>query len=231
MNDLIIEKDGESYIRLSAFFEKEIKPAIMVPFFGVMVPVIVRRLTTTQIKACGNFSLIETVEDVINKKRKLSAREMINYGETQYALVKKALVSPTYEEIVSLCMTDILRDNDEKELKEIDDLIEQLPIGPKRSRLEKDRDNLKLQFQFILPHDFVGAIISYALKINETDIKEISEDMLFEAATLAKLGHDNPSDHLAGNFSKFNKEDINARAWPIYFQRIKKEKENGPRRR
>jgi len=231
MSDLIIEKDGESYIRLSAFFEKEIYPAIMVPFFGAIVPVVVRKLTHAQIKACGDFSLIETVNDIIARDRKLSVREMINYGEMQYSILKKALVSPTYDQIMSINKADELRINAEKEIEEIDELIDSLPIGPKRSRLEKERDTLRLQLEFLPPHDFVGTVIAYALGVNESDIKEITEDMLYEAANLAKLGHDNPSNHIHGTFSEFNKEDINNRAWCIYFERQKKDKMNGPGRR
>lgn len=224
MENLTIEKDGVTYINHAAFFEKEIYPAMMVPFFGVPLPVIVRKLNHTQIKSCGNFSLIETIDDIINKKRKLSVAEMLAYSETQYAIVKKSLVSPTYDQIMGLSKADELRINAEKEIQEIDRLIEELPIGPKRSRIEKEKDNLRMELDFILPADFVSSIIAFALSINETDIKEVSEDMLYEAATLAKLGHDNPYNHLHGNFSEFNREDINNRAWLIYFQRTKKDK-------
>lgn len=231
MSDVIIEKDGESYIRLSAFLEKEIYPAIMVPFFGAIVPVIVRKLTHAQIKACGDFSLIETVNDIIARDRKLSVREMINYGEMQYSILKKALVSPTYDQIMSLNKADELRKVDEKELEEVDKLIDSLPIGPKRSRLEKERDTLRLQLDFLLPHDFVGTVIAYTLGVNESDIKEITEDMLYEAACLAKLGHDNPCDHIHGNFWPSHKEDINNRSWLIHFERQRKENESAARRR
>jgi len=88
-----------------------------------------------------------------------------------------------------------------------------------------------MDYEFLLPADFVSYIVSYALKVDESDIKLISEDMLFEAADMAKRGHDNPADHMQGNFTDFNREDINKRAWVVYFQRMKEHGQGGMTRR
>ena len=45
---------------------------IFVPFRDVMVPVYVRELTQVQIIACGQFSLIETFQDKINKPKNIT---------------------------------------------------------------------------------------------------------------------------------------------------------------
>lgn len=230
MSDLIITEGGESYIKLSALYEKEMKPAIMAPFLGVMIPVIVRRLTFAQIRSCGDFSLIETVSDVMSKKKKASVQQMISYAELQYEIVKKTLVNPTYDELMSLNEFDILRVEAEKELKEIDKLIDELPVGPKRDKLQNEYNVLKMNSQFLLPIDFIGYIMSYALSLDDSDIKLVSEDMLFEAAVRAHEGKGSPSDHLPGNFTEFNKVDINNRALVIYSQRIKEKNGNTSRR-
>jgi len=64
--------------------------------------------------------------------------------------------------------------------------------------------------------------MSFALQQDNSDIKDVSEDMLFSAAIKATKGHDNPADHLPGNFTDFNREDINDRAWSIYHIRTAK---------
>jgi len=45
---------------------------------------------------------------------------------------------------------------------------------------------------------------------------------LIEAAILAERGHDNPANHLNGNFTDFMKDDINKRAWLL----LEDEREN-----
>lgn len=220
---MIIEQDGKFLVELSSLFEAEQKPAIMAPFFGVYLPVIVRRLTHVQIRACGDFSLIETVADTLtNKNKKVSVSDMVKYAELQHKLLKKSLVSPTYDEIMGLNEFDVLRLEAVKELDELEAILNNMPSGTQKNALMNDYNVARMNSEFLLPADFVAFIVAFALKIDESDIKEISEDMLFEAAIKAKNGNDNPSDHLHGNFSDFNREDINNRSWIIYHQRNKK---------
>lgn len=220
---MIIEQDGKSYIEISALFNAAQKPVIMAPFFGVFLPVVVRRLTHTQIRSCGDFSLIETVTDMLsNKNKKIEVSQMVDYAELQYQLIKKSLVSPTYDEIMSLNEYDVLRLEVEKELKELEVILNDMPSGLEKNKLMKDYYTAKMNSEFFLPADFVAYIVSFALRIDDSDIKDVSEDMLYEAAIKAKNGHDNPADHLHGNFSDFNREDINNRSWIVYNHRNKK---------
>ncbi len=220
---MIIEQNGKSYIELSALFNAVQKPVIMTPFFGVFLPVVVRRLTHTQIRSCGDFSLIETVTDMLsNNNKKMAVSQMVDYAELQYQLIKKSLVSPTYEEIMGLNEFDVLRVEVEKELKELEIILNDMPSGLEKNTLMKDYHLARMNSEFFLPADFVSFIVSFALKLDDSDIKDVSEDMLYEAAIKAKHGHDNPADHLHGNFSDFNREDVNNRAWIIYNKRNEK---------
>jgi hypothetical protein len=194
----------------------------MMPFNGTPCPFIIKKLTYAQIRSCGEFSLIETVQDIVDGKKKPSVKQMYAYAEMQHSLVKKALVSPSYDEIMSKSGIDEIRINAEKELEEIDLMIKELPLGPKRRDLEDRRDTIKMQIDFILPADFLSAVISYSLDIDSSDIKEVTEEMLYEAAIRAKNGAGNPSDHLPGNFTEFNCVDINNRSWAEYYKRQKK---------
>jgi hypothetical protein len=228
---MIIEHEGESFIRLSTFIDIEMNPLVMAPWNGNPVPVKLRRLNYTQIRSCGDFSLIETVSDVINKKKKPSESQILSYMELQHEIVKMSLMAPTYDEIMKLSEYDPLRVEAEKELDSIEQDIESLPPGPKKSKLEKDLLISKIELKSFLPSDFVGHIMNFALKIDDSDIKLITEDMLYNAAVLAKNGSGNPSDHLPGNFTDFNKVDINNRAWVIFHNRSKEENGSTNRRR
>ena len=220
---MIIKHEGESYIKLSALYDAVQKPAIMAPFLGVMLPVVVRRLSQVQIRACGDFSLIETISDLIAKsEKKASVEDMIKYAEVQYEVIKRSLVSPTYEEIMSLNEYDLLRKNTEKELEELEEILNKMGNSTEKTKLMLEYNAAVMNSKFLLPLDFVSYITAYALRVDESDIKAVTEDMLFEAAFKATKGHDNPSDHLHGLFSDFNKEDINNRAWIIYHERNKK---------
>ena len=220
---MIIEHDGESYIRLSELYEAAWKPAIIAPFFGSPEPVIVRKLSYAQIRACGEFSLIETIQDTIRSKtRKPTTKEMVDYSEIQHEIVRRSLVNPTYDEIMSLSKYDVLRVNAEKELLELEDIINDMPPSTEKNELKEKYYMTKMNSQYILPADFISFVMRFALDQDNSDIKDVSEDMLFEAAVKAVKGHDNPSDHLPGNFTDFNREDINSRAWIIYHQRTAK---------
>jgi hypothetical protein len=224
MDGLIIEKDGVSYVRHSALFESVIKPAIMVPFNGVPLPVIARIPSYAEIRDCGEFSLIETMQDKINRKhKKITPGDMLNYADLQYKVVKKALVSPTYDEVVSICSDPDFVKKTEKEIEEIQDLIPKIETKAGRNKAQLQLDTITLQLKFMLPADFISTVFSFALEIGSTDILNVSEEMLYEAACLAKAWNGTPSDHLPGKFSKFNLFDINKRATLIFMDRNKKE--------
>jgi len=220
---MIIQQNGESYIKIKTLYDAAQKPAVMAPFFGVMVPVVVRKLSQVQIRACGDFSLIETVQDLIQREdKKTSVEEMIKYSELQYEILERSLVSPTYAEVMSLNKYDVLRLEAEKELKELEDILNNMEHNKERKELMFKYNTALMESRFLLPVDFVSYIVAFALGVDASDIKEITEDMLFEAAFKATKGHDNPSNHLHGAFSDFNKEDIDNRAWIVYYERTKK---------
>lgn len=221
---MIVERKGEVLIGLSDFIQSKIEPCVMTLFNGEPVPVILKELNQAEILSCGDFSLIETARDIFNKRRKIPIDRMLAYAEIQDQIVRKAMVSPTYDQVVGMLKSKILIDNAESEIKEIKTEIESIPIGPKKDALKAKVAEIELSLLQILPVDFTSFVFSYALGIDKSDIKLITEDMLYDAAILASRGHDNPADHLSGIFSDFNRDDINRRAWIVYAERMK---ENG----
>ena len=198
-------------------------PLIQVPFHGEPVLVQVRELTQAQIMACGggNMSLIETFQDKIRLKKKPSLKEIVAYAEIQTELCKRALLKPTYAEVFEVCAKGVDIEKNREELLEIERLIASMSAGPKRSALERETDGLRVWIDLLLPDDFLAAIVTYALGISKSDIKDVTEEALYRAAVLAKIGNDNPADHLKGMFTDFMKDDINMRAALIYAERQK----------
>jgi hypothetical protein len=206
--------------------EKAQFPIIFVPFHGDPVQVMVRKLTQAQTLACGSISLIETFHDKIIKKsmaKKRRLSDICSYAEGNTEILKKALVKPTYDQILNM-VADGKTIEIKKQLEETREKLSDLKPGPKKSALLAEIDALKIWCEFILPEDFMAAIVSFTLGIDESDIKELSESMLLEAAILAERGHDNPADHIHGIFTDFMRDDINKRAWILLTEEREKNK-------
>lgn len=203
---------------------------IFAPFHGTPVPVMVRELTDTQIKACGDFSLIETFQDKIRMKKKLKIRELVAFAERNHNISKAALISPTYEQIFKEIGIEPQIKEKLKEIEELKKELRKTKSGPQRSSLEESLDNMRIWIYYLLPEDFTTHITCYALGIDKTDIKLVTRKMLLDAAILATNGHDNPADHIDGLFTAFNKDDINRRAWIIYADHIKENSNIKPKR-
>lgn len=206
--------------------ERIAEPLITVPFFGTPVVVKVRELTETQILACGNFSLIETLQDKINKKNlQADIRKVIEYAELQHEICRRALVSPTYDQIVNKLAGWHVRDELQNKANEIEKLLQNAPLGKQKTELERELAGIRAYIDLLLPADFCAAVVSYALGLNKSDVKNVTEEMLLDAARLAELGHDNPADHLQGIFTPFMRDDINKRAWALLAESRQKKQE------
>lgn len=200
-------------------------PLVILPFNGQPVSVRLRELSGAQVFSVGDVSLIETLQDKIRAKQNATIEEINKNIETQNNLCKLALVKPTYQEIMVIMDTHINTRDVEKELAEIKKLFMEASEGPEKAELKNRYNIYEIQFKFLLPADFMAAIINYSLKVIDTDIKKVTEETLLAAAQMATQGHDNPADHLPGRFTDFNREDINRRGWAEYYRWKDKQKD------
>jgi len=206
-----------------AILEQARIQVIMAPFYGAMVPVKVRKLTSAQIASCGNMSLIETFEDKIRQKNaKHSLPEIIAYCDRMHNLVRKSLVAPTYQQIMEQFGHDRSVVDAREKLDAMKLKLKDVPISPERSVLEEEIDSMKIWTDLLLPAEFMGTIISWALDIDASDIKEITDKMLLEAAILAERCHNSPADQIPGRFTPFMLTDINRRALQLLDNERKK---------
>lgn len=201
-------------------------PLIPVLWKGTPVFIRVRELSQVQLYACGDFSLIELEKD----RQPFTWKKWLSYTKPRYTLLKMALVSPTYEEIMGLIGKGGMVEQTEKEFTALGPIIAEMKRGPAKQELEELRDSLLCLFHFLFPDDFISSVITYATATNRTDIKKIfgeeGKRMLLRAAILAENGHDNPSDHLDGVFTAFNRDDINANAWRLLIEEKEAHKEH-----
>ena len=201
-------------------------PLIAAAWKGVPIIVKVRELSQVQLMACGNFSLIDLQAE---KEGPFDWKRWSQYADQHVKLLKAGLVSPTYNQLYELVHQGDMVKNAEQAFKDIEFMLQDMPRGPKRQELEKERDSLRCLFDLMFPDDFTAPIVAYLVGIGKTDIKSVTKDMLLTAAVLAERGHDNPSDHIDGVFSAFNRDDINRVAWSLLEDerdRIKKERKH-----
>lgn len=240
-------KDPSALVRMDAC----INQAVIVPFNGKPITILARELSYAQIKSCGTFSLIETMIDKINKKTERERlerkgkkaddfHEIVKQSELYHNIVKMSMLSPKYDELIEhiLRFDENYTNGSFKEtLNNIQQNFTKLQNTKKKSKAEKlemktlqnEFARIEMMYKFCLPSDFLSFMFSFALQVDKSDIKLVTENMLYEAAVLAKLGNGNPVDHLPGIWTEFNKVDINNRAWIIYFDRKKEEKGNSKR--
>ncbi len=193
-------------------------PIITVPFFGTLVQVQVCELTQAQIYACGgtDLSLIETMQDKLRLRKKPSIEETIEYSRIQHQIAKRALFAPTYQQIIDTIKGGLDIEKLNNDIHDLHEALAALPDGKEADALDMEITRLEIRANLLLPDDFLAGVVCYALGIGKSDIKDVTEQALYKAALEAKLGNDNPADHLHGRFTDFMRDDINRRAWIIY---------------
>lgn len=180
-----------------------------------------RELSQIQIMSCGQFSLIETDEWKREaEKQQFDWKRYIEYADTNVKLCKLALVVPTYDEIFDLVGKQGFWQEAMHRFEEINKKIRDMPRGPFRKELEQYRDSLRVSYDLLLPDDFMRGVVDYTLGISKSDIKKVTTELLLNAAILAEKGHKAPHDYITpgGQFTEFNKTDIDATALMVYHQ-------------
>lgn len=193
---------------------------IAVKWKGTPVFVRVRNLSDLQIQAIGNISCIKTGDYPISN----DWRAIANFADMQHLIVKSALVSPTYDECFAIIGKPDFAKEAETAFNEIQKDLLIMPKGPEKKQLETRCAALRMLFDFILPNDFTAQITEYVLGTKRTDIKLVTEEILFNCAVNQKRSGGRPSDYCTGNLSEFNKRDIDESAYRIYQQRVKEKK-------
>lgn len=180
-------------------------------------------LNAIQIESCGDISCLSFPDEETDNEQDLE--NLIKIKNAQEALVKKTLIQPSFDEIITMIMeTNFLIAEKKREKEEIEKLIKTLPDRKQVKELEKKMVELEFYLGFLLPDDTMNFLTAWAMGIQITDIKKLSRKILLDAAIMAINGHDNPTDHLSGVFTDFQENDINKHAWVIYNKFVEDQK-------
>lgn len=194
-------------------------------------PVVVRPLRQAEIEDCGQFSLIETFYDKVQRKE-VSTEDMLEYSKIQNKVMKYCMVSPSYEEALEAASLYEDAEKMKAEIKEAREAFFAENDNAERNKKERTYLSKQLQFYQIFPSDFAGTIFSYGVElVDKNDIKKVDEEILKNLAIMAKNNSNRPSENIAGNFTDFNKADIDRRAWAIYHEEQEKRNAHRNRRR
>jgi hypothetical protein len=197
---------------------------ICVPFNRTPVWCYVTCLNMIQIKSCGNLTCLYELFNQ-NQEKEPDLIKIIEYKNAQEALVKLTMIKPTYDEICGMVTeSNFLISEKTAELEEINKIINTLKPGKEKKELQKQADQIEYYLGFLLPDDAMAFITAWALGIEITDIKKLDRRILLDAAIMAANGKNNPTDHLTGIFTDFQKDDINKNAWYFYNQYMEDKK-------
>ena len=212
-----IMKRREVVINIPPMFDikNALFPVVLLPFNGEKIPFTLKELNEVEIKSCGDFSLIENMSSNIDIHEP-KIEEIVEFSEIQHNICKISMISPSYNDVLSIFDKNETIKNAKEELKEIEFKLAKLELENNKKEyreLHTYYSSVKILANLILPNDFTASVTEYALGIHKSDIKKVTYEMLLNSAILAEKGHDSPHDHLSGQFSDFNKSDIDNCAW------------------
>lgn len=186
---------------------------IAIPWKGTSVPWKLRRLSTPQIMACGQFSLIQAGR---YRKPTVKADDWVRrneYADTMANLCKACMVSPSYDQLFELIGKAGNAQTIKAEFIEMQKEARAMPKGPARAELEKELAAMRVIWDFILPEETMAAVVEWVLWVDNPIIKAITEETLLHLAYLAERGNCRPSDYCNGEMIDFHRVDIDTQAW------------------
>lgn len=185
-----------------------------VPFSGSQVWCKVRTLNRTQMDASGAFGILNLKDNKAPTKD-----DLIELRNSQEALIKATMLSPTFSEIeVMIFGEDGIMNDKKAQLAEIEKTAKESKElnSEERAKIDEEIYRLRMFTGFVLPEDTFGFLTSWALGVDVSDMKKITREQLYHASILAKNGNNSPSDNLSGVFSDRDKAELDSAAWTIY---------------
>lgn len=197
-------------------------PILMAPWHGTLTPIRVRLLGDSTTLACGDFGLIKSFGENLSSEFGPTLEEMNAYAERHHEICKLTMVNPTFDEMFAIAGAHIDSKEIDKRLKDIEDVWKEMPPGPDRVKLKNEFDLLELSSKFILPPDFTAFIVNYALQIDKTDINDVTEDVLMNAAIMTNRCGGAPHTHFPGVLTPRMVKEFDNAALVLFDKKTKK---------
>jgi hypothetical protein len=189
---------------------------ISVLWKGTECMVKVRTLSEIELKAVGNFSMLQLRKSPVAD----DDRRWAEYASIYNKIVRAALVNPTFTEVFKVAKCDGLADDAEKTFAELEKEIATMSPGPERKMYEQQSASLRALFDLVLPEDFMIMVADYATGRNNSDIDKVTEEIVWQAACLQKMQGGRVSDYCHGMFTDFMRSEIDAAGLCIYAERM-----------
>jgi len=172
-----------------------------------------RTSNATQLESCGVVSLVEQLKT----SKDASQEDIIDMRNKMEAICKITMNNPSFDSFIKLVTdSDIVISNIRLELERLKSIDLSGMSAKEKDVITKSIYNLELRVAFLLPENTMDFITRWALGVDVTDVKKVSEEKLLEAAILAKNGNDNPHDHISGTFTDRDYSDLDKSAWVVY---------------
>lgn len=192
---------------------------VMMPWNGTYIPFVIRMLNATQLRACGDFSILALASEEYEQNEEDEQDAVTNFNNviqlknTQEKMLEFALVSPNFKEICELVnASDLVKDIKDKIAVTREKIKDKSLTIAQRKQLTSELDNYELYLGFMFPDDFMAAFTFYITQKGNTDIDKVTNDILLESALAAEKWHDRPSDYMEGVFTEYQKNDIDKQA-------------------
>jgi hypothetical protein len=205
--------------------ESAVHEAVSVHCNKKEVIIIAKRLSKIELDSCGDFSLINLDVD---KHKVVPGDKLIQasrYAELQHKVLQMSMISPTYEEVENVLLKQAGVEGLRDRMKDLVSKFNFIEDPEERSLMEKEYAMLEFRTKFFFPSDFLIDVFTFATCQDISDIKLIvTEEILFNAAVLAKKGNCRISDILCedGTWFPHNKSDIDIRGEIVHQERTKK---------
>lgn len=186
---------------------------LLVPVNNSNVWMELRTSNATQLDACGAISLVEKS----SKAKEASEDQIIEMRNSMEEVCKVTMNNPTFDEFIKIVTdSDFVYSNARLELERLKAIDCTGLSATEKDYIDTKVRKHELHLAYLLPENTMDFIVRWAMCLDVSDIKKISEDKLLEAAILAKNGNKDPTDHLSGVFTDRDKTDLNKAAWAIY---------------
>jgi hypothetical protein len=193
---------------------------VYVPFGEAHVWMELRSLNATQIRECGDISLIETLP----KKGKPTRDEALELRNTVENLAKAVMNSPTYAEFERMVLGG---DNVIKERRAALAALEKRVAGSPEleKRFRGEIESLRVFLGYLLPENAMQFLAEYALGLDISDVKKLTADKLLEAAAWAKRHTGKPHEYFEGAIlTDRDRNEIDNASAALYHEKYERKK-------
>lgn len=172
-----------------------------------------RTSNATQLEACGAITLVESVKN----NTTASQDELIEMWNRMESICKITMNDPTFDNFIKMITdSDFVHSNMRLELERIKAIDCTGMSATEKSEIDDMIRNIELHLAYLLPENTMTFIVRWALGVDVTDIKKVSDEKLLEMAILATNNNNSPHDNCHGCFSDFNPSDLDKAAWMIF---------------